>query len=148
MAALNANYSGAASEGKLDLDNASQAALAQLLQQNDPEHLAATGGAPQRYTQQAAAILNHRDHDLGGMFSSLDQLNGVADPAVATQLKQGAYLSGFHVFGAEIIGPQVGALLRKQALLGRALLPVGYAGLFMVPLRADLRGGRGGRSVP
>ena len=60
---------------------------------------------------------NHRDRDLGGMFSSIDQLNGVADPAVVNQLKQGAYLSGFHVFGAEIIGPQVGAALRKQALL-------------------------------
>jgi preprotein translocase subunit SecF len=117
VAALTANYSGTASEGKLDLDNASQGALAQLLQQSDPEHLAATGGGTQRYAQQAAAILNHRDHDLGGMFSSIDQLNGVASPAVVSQLKQGAFLSGFHVFGAEIIGPQVGALLRKQALL-------------------------------
>ena len=118
--ALNANYSsnGAANQGKLDLDNASQGALAQFLQQTDPEHLASTGaGAAEKYAQQAAAILNHRDHDLGGMFSSIDQLNGVADPAVVNQLKQGAYLSGFHVFAADIIGPQVGAALRKQALL-------------------------------
>ena len=71
----------------------------------------------QNYAQQAAAILNHRDRDLGGLFSSLDQLNGVADPAVIGLLKQGAYLSGFHVFAADIIGPQVGAALRKQALL-------------------------------
>ena len=118
--ALNANYSsnGAANQGKLDLDNASQGALTQFLQQSDPEHLASTGAdAAQKYAQQAAAILNHRDHDLGGMFSSIDQLNGVADPAVVNQLKQGAYLSGFHVFAADIIGPQVGAALRKQALL-------------------------------
>jgi preprotein translocase subunit SecF len=117
--ALNANYStsGSANEGKLDLDNASQGALAQYLEQNDPEHLASTGGASQKYAQQAAAILNHRDKDLGGMFNSIDQLNGVADPAVVSQLKQGAYLSGFHVFAADIIGPQVGAALRKQALL-------------------------------
>jgi preprotein translocase subunit SecF len=117
--ALNTNYSttGAANAGKLDLDNAGQASVAQLLQQNDPEHLASTGGGEQKYAAQAAAILNHRDHDLGGIFSSIDQLNGVADPAVVSLLKQNAYLSGFHVFAADIIGPQVGAALRKQALL-------------------------------
>jgi preprotein translocase subunit SecF len=107
MGALNANYStnGPANQGKLDLDNASQGTLAQFLQQNDPEHLASTGGGSEKYAQQAAAILNHRDKDLSGIFSSIDQL------------KQGAYLSGFHVFAADIIGPQVGAALRKQALL-------------------------------
>jgi preprotein translocase subunit SecF len=116
---LNANYSttGPANQGKLDLDNASEGALTQFLVQNDPEHLASAGGATQKYAQQAQAILAHRDKDLGGIFSSIDQLNGVADPAVVNQLKQGAYLSGFHVFAADIIGPQVGAALRKQALL-------------------------------
>jgi preprotein translocase subunit SecF len=118
VAALNANAgSAAANQGKLDLDNAGKAALAQFLEQSDPEQLASTGGASQRYAQQAAAILDHRDRDLGGIFSRMDQLNGVADPAVVAQLKQGAYLSGFHVFNQEIIGPQVGALLRQQALL-------------------------------
>jgi preprotein translocase subunit SecF len=117
--ALNANYSstGSANQGKLDLDNTSQGALAQFLQQTDPEHLVGAPGASEKYAQQAAAILGHRDHDLDGMFSSVDQLNGVADQAVVNQLKQGAYLSGFHVFAADIIGPQVGALLRRQALL-------------------------------
>jgi preprotein translocase subunit SecF len=117
--ALNANYSttGASNQGKLDLDNASEGTLTQFLVQNDPEHLASTGGATQKYAQQAQAILAHRDKDLGGIFSSIDQLNGVGDPAVVNQLKQGAYLSGFHVFAADIIGPQVGAALRKQALL-------------------------------
>jgi preprotein translocase subunit SecF len=116
---LNANYSstGAANQGKLDLDNVSQGALAQYLQQTDPEHLAGAPGAAEKYAQQATAILNLRDHELSGIFSSIDQLNGVADPAVINQLKQGAYLSGFHVFAADIIGPQVGALLRRQALL-------------------------------
>jgi preprotein translocase subunit SecF len=117
--ALNANYSstGAANQGKLDLDNAGQGTLVQYLQQTDPEHLAGAPGASERYAQQAAAILAYRDKNLNGIFSSIDQLNGVADPAVVNQLKQGAYLSGFHVFAADIIGPQVGALLRRQALL-------------------------------
>jgi preprotein translocase subunit SecF len=115
--ALNANYSGtgAGNQGKLDLNNTGKQALAQFLEQSDPEHLAGAGA--QKYAQQASAILDHRDHDLGGMFSSIEQLNGVADPAIATQLKQSAYLSGYHVFNQEIIGPQVGALLRRQALL-------------------------------
>jgi len=119
VAALNANYagSGTANQGKLDLDNAGKVGLAQFLEESDPEHLASTGGGSQRYAQQAAAILDHRDRDLGGIFSSIDQLNGVADPAVVTQLKQGAYLSGFNIFRVEIIGPQVGAALRQQALL-------------------------------
>ena len=115
--ALTANYAGSdpANRGKLDLDNAGKQSLAQFLTQSDPEHLG--GGGQAKYAQQAAAILDHRDRDLGGMFSSLDQLSGTADPAVVDQLKQGAYLSGFHVFNQEIIGPQVGALLRRQALL-------------------------------
>jgi preprotein translocase subunit SecF len=119
VGALNTNYSntGAANQGKLDLDNASQGTLTQFLLQNDPEHLTGGADAGQKYASQATAILNHRDRDLGGIFSSIDQLNGVADPAVVNQLKQGSYLSGFHVFAADIIGPQVGALLRKQALL-------------------------------
>jgi preprotein translocase subunit SecF len=103
-------------QGKLDLDNASRGALTQFLEQKDPEHLGA-GASNSRYAAQAETILNHRDHDLGGIFSSLSQLDGVADPAVASLLKQNSYLSGFSVFGADIIGPQVGAQLRKQALL-------------------------------
>ena len=41
----------------------------------------------------------------------------MATPAVVNQLKQDAYLSGFAVRNVEIVGPQVGAQLRKQALL-------------------------------
>jgi preprotein translocase subunit SecF len=117
--ALNTNYAGSSTgnQSKLDLDNAGKETLTQFLQQSDPEHLASAGGGAQKYAQQAAAILDHRDRDLGGMLSSIDQVSGVADPAVVAQLKQGAYLSGFHVFNQEIIGPQVGALLRRQALL-------------------------------
>jgi preprotein translocase subunit SecF len=119
LKALNANYSSTSggNQGKVDLDNVGQNALAQYLEQSDPEHLQSGGSAAPKYAQQAAAILNHRDKDLGGIFSNIDQLNGVADPAVVDQLKQGSYLSGFHVFAADIIGPQVGAALRKQALL-------------------------------
>jgi preprotein translocase subunit SecF len=70
-----------------------------------------------RYQQQAITILQFRDGQHSGIFSSIDSLNGIADPAVEAELKQDAYLSGFAVRNVEIVGPQVGAQLRKQALL-------------------------------
>ena len=97
-----------------------------------PNTWRARGGA-QKYAEQAQAILNHRDHDLGGIFSSIDQLNGVADPAVVSQLKQGAYLSGFHV-SRRMYRTQVGAALRKQALLATLYSPGRNAHLLVVPL--------------
>ncbi len=115
---LAANYSttGAANEGKLDLDNAGRASLAAWLAEKDPEHLGSSDVATQHYTQQANAILDYRDNH-GGLFESIDSLSGVATPAVVNELKQDAYLSGFTVRNVEIVGPQVGAQLRKQALL-------------------------------
>ena len=115
---LTANYSstGAANQGKLDLDNAGRSALAAWLAEKDPEHLGQSDAATQHYTQQANAILAYRD-SRSGLISSIDSLSGVATPAVVNELKQDAYLSGFAVRNVEIVGPQVGAQLRKQALL-------------------------------
>ena len=115
---LTSNYSatGAASQGKLDLDNTGRSTLAAWLAEKDPEHLGQSDAATQHYTQQANAILDYRDGH-SGLISSIDSLSGVATPAVVNQLKQDAYLSGFAVRNVEIVGPQVGAQLRKQALL-------------------------------
>ncbi len=124
--ALETNYSatGKTAHGKLDLDNVGRSALTDFLVQGDPEHLSAAGAgggagtAPQvRYEAQAAAILNYRDKQHGGLVTGYDDLNGVADPAVIGYLKSNTFLSGFTVFNVEIVGPQVGAQLRKQALL-------------------------------
>ncbi len=116
---LTQNYSqrGSVSQGKLDLDNASKSALAGWLEQQDPEHMGSNGQNAQiHYEQQAAAIAAYRD-DHGGLLSSVDELKSVADPAVVQALDQGAYLSGFAVRNVEIVGPQVGAQLRHQALM-------------------------------
>jgi preprotein translocase subunit SecF len=120
--ALNTGYVAqqAGNQGKLDLDNAGAGAIGQFLEQRDPEGLNASigaAGAQQKYGQQAQAIVNHRDHDLDGLFTSLAQLDGTADPAVVNLLKQNSYLSGFNVFNVEIIGPQVGAQLRQRAFM-------------------------------
>ncbi len=115
--ALGTYYSstGAASQGKLDLDNVGSATLADFLLQQDPEHLGPDAGKT-KYTQQAEAILNYRDKQGDGLIRSFDALKGVADPAVVSTLQQKTYLSGFHIFNTEIVGPQVGAQLRGQAI--------------------------------
>ena len=114
---LEANYAHTgAGTGKVDLDNVGQATLAEWLAQKDPEHLGASDVTQQHYAQQAAAIFNYRNAR-GGLVDSIDSLAGVTTPAVLAELKQDAYLSGFTIRNVEIVGPQVGAQLKKQALL-------------------------------
>jgi preprotein translocase subunit SecF len=115
--ALGSNYSpsGAANSGKLDLDNVGSGTLADFLMQQDPEHLGPDAGKT-KYTQQADAILSYRDKQGDGLIGSFDALKNVADPAVVSLLQQQTYISGFHVFNTEIVGPQVGSQLRGQAI--------------------------------
>jgi len=117
---LTRNYSqaGAQNQGKLDLDNVSRGGLATWLEQKDPEHLGVTDAATARYQQQADAVMSYRDSaEHSGILDSVDALRGSVDPAVLTALEQGAYVSGFHVQSAEIVGAQVGKQLQKQAIL-------------------------------
>ncbi|HZU08415.1 MAG TPA: protein translocase subunit SecF [Pseudacidobacterium sp.] len=104
-----------ANAGKLDLDNAGQGTLANWLTQKDPEHLGQNDAAQQHYSQQAAAVLSYRDEH-SGLIGSVDELSGKVSPAVLGALKQDAYLSGFAIRNVEIVGPQVGAQLRNQAM--------------------------------
>jgi preprotein translocase subunit SecF len=115
VAALQKYYSaaGASASGKLDLDNAGPGTLTQLLVDRDPEHLGAAAQA--HYAAQASAIDDFRDKQHGGLIPGFDSLNNVADAAVVNELKQDAYLSGFHIFNTEVVGPQVGKALRNQA---------------------------------
>jgi preprotein translocase subunit SecF len=104
--------------GKQDLNNASSLGIKNYLMDKDPLHLGSD--ADQKYTQQAQAIVDTRDKVLGGVLSSFDQLKGPVDPAVVASLSDGFFLSDFGVRNVEIVGPQVGAQLRKQALLATA----------------------------
>jgi preprotein translocase subunit SecF len=106
---------GKGQQGRLDVNNASADAIRDLLLQLDP--LRAGTDASQRYTQQARAIVNFRDQVKGGVLASFDELNGAIGPQVVSALKQNAYLSSFAVRNVEIIGPQVGKQLQRQALL-------------------------------
>lgn len=101
--------------GKQDLNNSSSLTIANYLLEKDP--LRAGTDANQRYSAQAQAIVNYRDKVKGGVLSSIDELKSAADPAVVSVLQDGFYVSDFAVRNVEIVGPQVGSQLRKQALL-------------------------------
>jgi preprotein translocase subunit SecF len=101
--------------GKQDLNNSSSFSIKNYLMDKDPLHLGSD--ADQKYAQQAQAIVDTRDKVYGGVLSSLDQLKGPVDPAAVASLQDGFFLSDFGVRNVEIVGPQVGAQLRKQALL-------------------------------
>jgi preprotein translocase subunit SecF len=101
--------------GKQDLNNSSVLSLSSYLMQKDPLHLGTD--AQQRYSAIAQSIANFRDKTKGGVLASFDDLKGVAEPAVLSSIQDGFFLSDFGVYQVEIVGPQVGAQLRKQAIL-------------------------------
>jgi preprotein translocase subunit SecF len=100
--------------GKLDLNNSSSLAVKNYLMDKDPLHLGSD--ADQKYTQLAQAIVDTRDKVQGGVLSSFDPLKGPVDPAAVASLPDGFFLSDFGVRNVEIVGPQVGAQLRNQAM--------------------------------
>ena len=108
---------------KKDLNNSSSLDVKNYLMDKDPLHLGSD--AEQKYTAQAQAIVNYRDHEQSGVLTSIDQLKGAADPAVVATLSDGFFVSDFGVRNVEIVGPQVGAQLRKQAILATVYSLVG-----------------------
>jgi preprotein translocase subunit SecF len=101
--------------GKQDLNNASSLTIANYLMEKNPLGLG-TDANP-RYTAMAQAIVDYRDKQRGGVLSAVDELKGVADSSAVAALQDGFYLSDFGVRNVEIVGPQVGRQLQKQAFL-------------------------------
>jgi len=102
-------------QGKQNINNSDKigfAAVRDALLAADPLH-----AEPAEYDRQARRVLDFRDKEHGGVIKSLDDLKGTVPDAVLNVLKQSFYTSNFGVKGAEIVGPQVGAQLRKQATL-------------------------------
>ncbi len=100
-------------EGKTDLNNASSLTVQKYLLDKDPLRLGID--TDKKYAAQGQSIVDYRDKTLGGVLTSIDQLQGAADPANVAALKDGFYLSDFGVRNVEIVGPQVGGQLRRQA---------------------------------
>jgi preprotein translocase subunit SecF len=103
--------------GKQDLNNSSSLTIANYLLEKDPLHLGSGTEANPRYTAVAQAIVNYRDKTKSGVLGSIDELKSVADPAVAASLQDNFFVSDFGIRNVEIVGPQVGGQLRRQAIL-------------------------------
>jgi preprotein translocase subunit SecF len=102
-------------QGKQDLNNSDRvgfAAVRDALVARDPLHV-----APLEYDAIARKILNYRDQFKGGVIKSLDELTSVVPAQVVDALKQDFYTSNFGVRSADIVGPQVGDQLKRQARL-------------------------------
>jgi preprotein translocase subunit SecF len=103
--------------GKQDINNSSSLAIKNYLLEKDPLHLGEGIDANPRYTAIAQAIVDYRDKTKSGVLGSVDELKSATDPAVVASLEDNFYVSDFGIRNVEIVGPQVGQQLRKQAIL-------------------------------
>ena len=103
--------------GKQDLNNSSSLAIENYLLEKDPLQLGSGTEANPRYTAIAQAIVDYRDKTKGGVLGSIDELKTAVDPAVVASLSDSFFVSDFGIRNVEIVGPQVGQQLRKQAIL-------------------------------
>jgi len=102
--------------GKLDINNASKEDLANRLR--DPLQRAGVSLSDPQVNDLAAAIMAYRDQHQG-LLPNLNDLHAVAGvtPQVMAVLNQETYVAPYTAVRAiEIVGPQVGAELRSQAL--------------------------------
>lgn len=105
------------SEGKLDLNQTGQAALADGLR--EPLAQAGASVADDQLQSLAQRILQFRDtpprSGLIRNFNDLSSVSGVT-PKVLDVLKARTVLGHFHVGGIQIVGPKIGKDLQRQAI--------------------------------
>ena len=115
LGALNAAY-GLANSDKPDFNAATVSSLAAVLTQKDPLLLGVNAG--DRYQQLAKKTLDYRDKNANGVLTNFDDLakgDGVT-PAVLAAVKNSYALGPFAIRNVEVVGPKVGAELRRQAI--------------------------------
>jgi len=115
LAALNATY-GVTTSDKADFNSATPASLAAVLTEKDPLFLSVNAG--DRYQQLAKKLLAFRDQNTNGVLTNFDDLSKVpgVTPAVLSAVKSSYTLGPFAIRNVEVVGPKVGAELRKQAI--------------------------------
>jgi preprotein translocase subunit SecF len=118
LSALDATY-GVATSDKPDFNSytTTPASLSKVLTEKDPLFLSVNAG--NRYQELAKSLLGYRDSNANGILTNFDDLSkvpGVA-PAVLNVIKSGYSLGPFAIRDIRIVGPKVGAELRKQAVL-------------------------------
>jgi len=103
--------------GKPDLNAATLTALTEFLIRRDALALGSAGN--DRYARLAHDLLSYRDTQRGGLINSFDELKKVqgANDAVVSVLRRDFSLGTFAIRNVEIVGPKVGAQLRRQAIL-------------------------------
>jgi preprotein translocase subunit SecF len=101
--------------GLVDINTATPAVVAEYLTRKDPLGLGIAVG--DRYTQIAQQITSFRDTKRSGIIKDFSDLNNSSAPAQAVSSLQGGFYTGpFGEPTAEIVGPKVGAELRRQAV--------------------------------
>jgi preprotein translocase subunit SecF len=108
---------GTDTSGKQDFNSITAPALAVYLTTKDPLTLGTNAG--DRYKELAQRLIDARDKDQGGIVTSFDQLKSApgVTPQVVNALTSGFSLGNFTIRNVEIVGPKVGAQLRRQAVL-------------------------------
>ncbi|HLN93303.1 MAG TPA: protein translocase subunit SecF, partial [Thermoanaerobaculia bacterium] len=117
--ALRASLQPGADAVKLDLNREGKDVIAVRLAAADPDRVSGRPDvvAVQYYGAVAERVISYRSE--AGILRSAADLDRVPDvsPAVRTWLKANSYTGPFVLLSAENVGPQVGADLRKKALL-------------------------------
>lgn len=120
LAALGTLY-GSGPVGPVDFNNASAQTVAEYLIAADPLQMASKGSeeATKTYRELAEAMVAFRNSPpRSGLISDFQGLRAVpgVTPRVTEALSKDFFLSGFAVRNTEIVGPKVGADLRRQAV--------------------------------
>jgi preprotein translocase subunit SecF len=114
---LHKTFGTAGAAGKQDFNSITASGLAAYLTQKDSLNLGTNAG--ERYNQLAQRLTDARDKEHGGIVTNFDELKNVdgVTPAVVASLNDGYTMSNFTIRNVEIVGPKVGAQLRRQAIL-------------------------------
>jgi len=115
------NLYGKGPAGLTDFNNASPRTVADHLIAEDPLGATAKGldTAGKTYRDLADAVVNYRNSPpRSGLLTDLGQLSNVpgVTPGVIAALSKDFYLAQYAVTNTKIVGPKVGADLRRQAL--------------------------------
>ncbi|MDX1632468.1 MAG: protein translocase subunit SecF [Thermoanaerobaculia bacterium] len=129
--------------GKTDLNLRGTVTVTSLLMEADPLELAAADEEMARaeYETVAESILAARQDE--GIFISWDDLAELeaVTPEVLEALRERAYLGSFSLLGEEVVGPTIGAELKRRGIWAVVLSILGMLGYIWV--RFELRYGVG-----
>jgi len=103
--------------GKLDFNNVGHDALAERLR--DALARNSVAASEQDLQNLVTALLGARDSQHSGLITNFSQLSSVPgmNAGIMNTLREECYLAPFHIGGVEMVGPKVGAELRKKAVL-------------------------------